>query len=104
MPRPIPLHGQIELLHVDFHARRRRALADGRIDEREGAELIRYIVTEYMPKVANLTALCGAMAAAFAGSNGLDSPRFMEHIDAHRARPANVVPFVRHEQEGGDAA
>lgn len=73
MPRPVPLHGRLEGTLTDFALWRRRALADGRIDEKEAMELVGRIVEPAVIDIRLLVKTQRHVNACLAGAEGMDS-------------------------------
>ena len=92
--RPTPLHGEVESWPIDYATWKRRALADGRIEEHETVELMTAIETR-MPR---LTLLCRTVRTIHSMTGGRDG------IASHRAVRSFAEFQRRRTDQGPEAA
>jgi hypothetical protein len=88
MSRPLPLHGRLEDVITTFARWRRRALADGRIDDHEARELSDKIVAPMLVDVRLLVKTQRFVATVMGGSEGVHSPAAMRTWDEIQAEIA----------------
>lgn len=101
--RPVPLHGQISDVLVDYGAWERRAMRDNHVDHTEALEgvgILRELVSLATPMVATAEHI----TTCIAGQHGMFSQRAVRGWNAAQGRyPDNMIAFpVSRDQAAGD--
>jgi len=84
MSRPTPLHGQLETALLDYRLIKRRAEADGRIDERESTEL-RACSDRINRLSGRLVRTVRHITTCLTGTAGMDSPAAIRSFEDRQA-------------------
>lgn len=100
MPRPVPIYGRLETSVLDFKLWKRRALADGRIDEREIIEGVQ-IATDMANTSGTVIRTTRFAAAALTCADGMDSTTVRRQWEE---RQSELLQLDDYRHDGGPQA